>query len=73
MAPAASEQGTLTTADLPASFRPDPVDLAVREAARRAGLRVADCDHGRPDCDECLSRAATALLDAIRPRVAPEH
>jgi hypothetical protein len=61
---------TFTTADLPASFRPDPVDVAIRAAARRAGLRVSDCPHGRDDCDDCLSRAALLLLDEVRPRVA---
>jgi hypothetical protein len=58
---------TWTTADLPESFRPDPLDIAIREAARRAGLSAA-CSHGRADCDECLARAARALIasDAAR-------
>jgi hypothetical protein len=47
---------TLTTADLPAAFRPDPVRDAARKATR-APIRLArtHCAHRIPlrDCDEC--------------------
>lgn len=59
---------TLSTADLPQSFQADPVDSAIRAAARRAGLTIVGCPtHGRDDCDECLTRAVRELVEEIRP------
>lgn len=58
----------LTTAHLPASFRPDPAEAAIRDAAHRAGLRLASCVHGRADCDDCLVAAVREVAQVVSPR-----
>jgi hypothetical protein len=56
---------TLTTADLPRTFRLDLAAFEVARAARSAGLTLAReacrCDVQRRDCPTCLATAVRAL------------
>lgn len=53
----------LTTADLPASFRLEPVAHAAREAIRSSGLQIEGCIHGTA-CAACVVAAARKVAAA---------
>jgi hypothetical protein len=64
----------LTTADLPASMRPDPIRDAVRSAIAREGLALvgpAACNHnldaGQSTCPDCILDAARNVVLAATP------